>query len=250
MQRKTFGLILMVIGALLGVLAVASYIHTRPSNTDVAGELGNYFAERMFEEGTKNGLIPIEGFDADLLIGAFPALTTADFEGVETLEGVYSVKNGELIFTRTRGQPISSAERTVSKTGYATLLGNLSLRMDYPVHEQKDVDALIELLHARGGTMTVRLDETKTLLDVVVTPLEVVEDSRCPIDVVCVWEGTVKLRAMLGSGLGTAEQVFELGQPVTTEAEEVTLILVEPFPQSESSLTESEYVFHFSVTKR
>lgn len=36
--------------------------------------------------------------------------------------------------------------------------------------------------------------------DLVVTPLEVIEDSRCPRDVQCVWQGRVRLRAQLDLG--------------------------------------------------
>lgn len=36
--------------------------------------------------------------------------------------------------------------------------------------------------------------------DLVVTPLEVIEDSRCPIEAECVWEGQVVLRAQLTLG--------------------------------------------------
>lgn len=141
---KDWGIVFMAIGVVLGLLAIATYLHNGTPEDKTATHLGNYFAERIFEEGTKNGFIPIEGFTAELLIRAFPGLLASDFEGVETYEGVYSVKGGELQFTRTQSQPISTAEQTVSRIGYETLLENVSVRLSHPVYATSDVDALIE----------------------------------------------------------------------------------------------------------
>lgn len=143
-MQKAWGIVFMTIGVVLGLFAIASYLHNVTPEDATATHLGNYFAERMFEEGTKNGFIPIEGFTAELLMDVFPGLTISDFEGVKTLEGEYSIKNGGLLFTRTQRQPISTAERTISKEGYATLLEKLSARLSHPASVPSDVDALIE----------------------------------------------------------------------------------------------------------
>ena len=86
--------------------------------------------------------------------------------------------------------------------------------------------------------------------EVTIVPLEVLEDSRCPVDVVCIQAGTVRLRARLSSGLGETEQIFELGQPITTEAEEVTLATVLPAPHTSVPIDPQSYRFYFSVVKR
>ncbi len=44
--------------------------------------------------------------------------------------------------------------------------------------------------HAYGG-----LNETIRLGDLTIKPLEVIEDSRCPVDVDCVWSGRLVMRA-------------------------------------------------------
>ncbi|MDO8407614.1 MAG: hypothetical protein Q7S95_00040, partial [bacterium] len=72
-------------------------------------------------------------------------------------------------------------------------------------------------------TLEARVGEELSGLDENVTPLTVIQDSRCPVGVQCVWAGTVKLRARVVSGLGTSTPEFEIGQPITTEAETVTL---------------------------
>lgn len=95
-----------------------------------------------------------------------------------------------------------------------------------------------------------RIDEGASGLGVKVIPHTVLEDSRCPADVTCIQAGTVRIRATLESGLGTASQIFMLGQPVTTEAENVELIEVRPEARSGQWIAPADYRFIFKVTKR
>lgn len=46
--------------------------------------------------------------------------------------------------------------------------------------------------------VTVRLGETKRIGGLEVRPIAVIEDSRCPRDVTCVWAGRLRLRAEIG----------------------------------------------------
>lgn len=105
-----------------------------------------YFQNALFKKGTEDGLIPIEGFDADLLLGKFPGLVAADFDGVLAFEGRYRVENGDVVFVRTQAQPISSAERTVSREGYSVLLQNIITRLGLPLRKDSDIDALINVV--------------------------------------------------------------------------------------------------------
>ena len=97
------------------------------------------FASRVRDLAINNsgGLIPIEGYDADLLMGALPALEPGDFDDVETFEGIYRFRNGVVVFERTMEQPISTAERTISEEGYETLLEHLKRR--FSVTSEDDV---------------------------------------------------------------------------------------------------------------
>jgi hypothetical protein len=87
-------------------------------------------------------------------------------------------------------------------------------------------------------------------LGVRITPTQVVEDSRCPNGVQCIQAGTVRVRATLVSGLGTATPVFVLDKPITTETEIVTLVAVSPVPTKDVTITNKDYVFTWKVTKR
>jgi hypothetical protein len=99
-------------------------------------------------------------------------------------------------------------------------------------------------------SVTARLGEMKSGLGVSLTPLAVLEDSRCPQDVQCIQAGTVRLRAQLTSGLGSATQEFKLNQPVTTEAEMITLIAVTPATKAGTPIAEAQYQFTFEIRKR
>lgn len=67
---------------------------------------------------------------------------------------------------------------------------------------------------AAGGTAreaSVGLGETARLGRVTVRPIEVVEDSRCPRDVLCVWAGRLRLRAAISRVRG--DVVLTLREP-------------------------------------
>ena len=192
---------------------------------------------------------PIEGFDATLLTMAFPGLIPDDFDGVEAFEGSYMIENGVLSFERDATQPMTSAESTISSAGYATLLENVSARLNMNIENEEQVDSLIEAINT-GEQIETRIDAGGSALGVRVIPHEVLEDSRCPIDVTCIQAGTVRVRATLESGLGTADQEFELNQPITTEAESVTLTQVGPPREEGVMIDESNYVFYFRIEKR
>src|SRR3546814_5488884 len=54
--------------------------------------------------------------------------------------------------------------------------------------------------------------------DLAVTPLEVIEDSRCPKDVQFVWQGRVMLRAKLDLGHESISVDTDSGRPVRLHA--------------------------------
>jgi hypothetical protein len=106
--------------------------------------------------------------------------------------------------------------------------------------------------YQKGDTVTVsaRLNQSVTALGETITPLEVIDDSRCPTDVQCIWAGTVHVRAIVISGMGTGTIVLELGKPSTTEVNTITLENVEPAKNSKLPTQASDYRFTFKVVRR
>ncbi|MHB1330849.1 MAG: hypothetical protein ACYCY6_02685, partial [Minisyncoccota bacterium] len=94
------------------------------------------------------------------------------------------------------------------------------------------------------------IGESQVYDNVELTPTALIEDSRCAEGVQCVWAGTVRVKVEIKSGLGIANETFELNKPITTEAEEITLVSVTPAPKQGESLTPEDYHFNFNVKKR
>lgn len=64
--------------------------------------------------------------------------------------------------------------------------------------------------------------------DLVVTPLEVIEDSRCPIEAECVWSGRVVLRSQLDLGHETITTNLDSIEPLTINGGTLTIAEVAP----------------------
>lgn len=74
-----------------------------------------------------------------------------------------------------------------------------------------------------------------------VKPLEVFEDSRCPMNVTCIWAGRLRLRAEISG----AAQELTLGEPLQTPNGAVTLAVVSPSAWSEWPGGKPPYRFGF-----
>ncbi len=96
----------------------------------------------------------------------------------------------------------------------------------------------------------VRLNQKVDVQGKMITPLRVLEDSRCPVDVECIQAGTVRVSTTVQSGSRTTTQVFVLGTPVTVGTEEITLTDVKPVKNSKIIIRSTDYLFTFSVVKK
>lgn len=81
---------------------------------------------------------------------------------------------------------------------------------------------------------------------------QVTHESRCPSDVVCVWEGqvTLVLGVSIGDGPTTPLEVTLRGgvsQPVTIQGVTVTLFRVDPYPISTRPSDLDDYLAFFRV---
>jgi len=116
------------------------------TDSDDVGPLASYFFDQIISNGVEKIGQPIEGFDAYLLKKAFPGLIDEDFNDVEALLGTYKLINNELIFEEKTDGPIHSAQKTVSKKGMETLMGNAAGRLGIEIVNQEFVDELLNSL--------------------------------------------------------------------------------------------------------
>ncbi len=94
------------------------------------------------------------------------------------------------------------------------------------------------------------LDHPATAFGLTVTPVEVVEDSRCPTGVQCIQAGTVRVRLQLTDADGTSEQVVALGETATTTRNIAIFKDVAPTSTAGQTIDPKSYRFTFRVEKR
>lgn len=128
------------------------YIQEIPAgnNTNVSAGLVSYFAESLRSRGVENlGAMPIEGFDPDLYISAFPGLEKSDFQNVAAIGGVwiYNSTADELEFVGEFPRyQVTSADGTINEEGMPTLLNNIASRLGVNVVDESSVDNIINIL--------------------------------------------------------------------------------------------------------
>lgn len=116
--------------------------------------------------------------------------------------------------------------------------------------QSQAVDTGVRDIGMEEGVVTLAIGEGARFGELTVRVLSLEEDSRCAIDVICIWAGTVKIKLETISGLGTAESVLELGKSITTEAEEVTLTTVAPSRMESEPTALTDYRFTLEVRRR
>lgn len=97
-----------------------------------------------------------------------------------------------------------------------------------------------------GDTSKIAIGSSATIHGTTIRVLELVEDSRCPVDVQCVWAGTVRVRTSIDSY--NRDFTFTLGQPQVVGGGTVTLVSVIPAQKySTQTVPLSDYRFTFAV---
>ena len=94
----------------------------------------------------------------------------------------------------------------------------------------------------------VPLGGTARLAGIIVTPIAFLEDSRCPVDVVCVWAGRVRVRARVESAGRSQLAELELGKPVEIlPGRRVVLSGASPDRSSEVPFERDSYLLSFAI---
>lgn len=107
----------------------------------------------------------------------------------------------------------------------------------------------LSAMAANENTSRVRLNQVASLGLVRVTPLQVIEDSRCPKDVQCVWAGQLRLRASVATPSGEHSRTLILGQPQAIGGGALLLRNVTPRPAAGAAIDPRDYSFvlHYTV---
>jgi hypothetical protein len=95
--------------------------------------------------------------------------------------------------------------------------------------------------HEREAPGFLRLGQTETVGPVRVTPLAVLEDSRCPKDVQCIWAGRVRIAARVNG----ERREMTLGEPVSAAGGQLVLTEVRPERLTDTAVPRTAYRFRF-----
>ncbi len=80
-----------------------------------------------------------------------------------------------------------------------------------------------------------------------ITPLELIEDNRCPKGVDCESPGSVKIKIHVSKNDTGQDYILELAQKMQTSYGDITLVEVQPVRVSANNLEHGQYIFRFSI---
>lgn len=97
------------------------------------------------------------------------------------------------------------------------------------------------------SNQTIGIGATARVGGVAVTPLHLLEDSRCPKDVTCIWAGRVLIRARIEAEGRSSIAEMQVGKPVATSANSaIVLARVEPERISGVGIDPADFRFTFA----
>lgn len=100
--------------------------------------------------------------------------------------------------------------------------------------------------HVRGdGLARAALGETVQVDGPRVTLLQVLEDSRCPMNARCVWAGQVRLKVRVHLGARDEERELTSGKPIPVADGTLELVEVQPDRVAGETLDPKNYRFGF-----
>jgi hypothetical protein len=106
--------------------------------------------------------------------------------------------------------------------------------------------ATVPAPHPAGGVARAALGQRVYVDGPYVTPLAVLEDSRCPASVQCVWAGQVRLSMKIE--LGSRSEIREIAtqEPIEVADGKLTLVEVQPARRTPDAIPPTAYRFGFT----
>ncbi len=102
---------------------------------------------------------------------------------------------------------------------------------------------------SKSATVEAGINRSATQLGIGILPLTIIEDSRCPVDVECIWAGRLRVKVRIHNAMGDSDKEFVIGQTITTKTETITLVQAAPIPHAGVTITPADYSFIFEIKK-
>ncbi len=96
-------------------------------------------------------------------------------------------------------------------------------------------------------TTTAKINQKILNNGISITPIKLIQDSRCPSNVQCIWEGTVIVKVKLERDSVVQEVDLEINKTITFAGQSVLLKSVSPYPKEGKKIDDGEYSFTFLV---
>jgi hypothetical protein len=96
------------------------------------------------------------------------------------------------------------------------------------------------------GVPRARIGQGVPVADFEVMPQQVLEDSRCPTGVQCIWAGQLRLRVRIDFADSVISRDLTLGEPQAVGAGMLTLTEANPHPEKDKTIYPEDYRFGFA----
>lgn len=93
------------------------------------------------------------------------------------------------------------------------------------------------------GSVDARLGQTVNVGGPRLTPLAVLEDSRCPMEARCIWAGRVRLSVRVTTGAGSTVRELASDKPLQVAGGQLILQGVMPPRSTQRTIAPSDYRF-------
>ena len=145
-----------------------------------------------------------------------------------------------------RSRPNNLQTNRLGATAMRTILSTLLLTLTV---------GIFVTAYAKTGEVKLRVAQEKTApgTTIKVKFLSVIEDSRCPEGVNCIWAGVAKIKIQLRKA-GKPEKEFELNtnqmdKSITFEGHTIKLLTLTPYPKANMSYRADSYSATLTITK-
>jgi len=113
-----------------------------------------------------------------------------------------------------------------------------------------EADTIKPAINSNPEIGEIRIGEEAYINGLKITVLSLIEDSRCPIDAVCIQAGQVRLRVLLRSNTDKDEVIISSDKPETLfDSFKVSLIKTEPSAKAAELINQNNYIFTFKVSE-
>lgn len=208
-----------------------------PCTGGIKTDSGEYYAVDMAAMSQANpGLQAGQRFSANGLVVPIERLSTDHWQKFG-VKGIFSITDSVSAAPIDTGEPVMcTMDAKICPDGSA--VGRQGPNCEFAACPTDGTTSMV----------TVAVGERATVSGVTIEPKAIVSDSRCPIDVTCVWAGTVEVRTVLSTMVGHGEHTMTLGAPQTFGEYTVTLSGVSP-AKTQGDIDEDRYQLTFEVAK-